>query len=113
MADSPRRFIDDDFAVNCARLDDRDFGIHGGKAAVYLIKTKPLSDVGIQFAADPLRVIRDRIPDIGIDDDWTAALYRPSAEFPENTREWQAHVWVFIPQRRLAVGIAGVASSGM
>jgi hypothetical protein len=73
--------------------------------SVFLVQVKSDSEVGRALLTDPLTVLRENIPDMGIDDeDVRAQILRVNAEVPANPVR-RSEIWMVYPGSTTAVGV--------
>jgi hypothetical protein len=75
-----------------------------GKVRLFLIRAKTDSDIGRQFENDPVGVLQERAPEMGITSDWKVSTVRVRAEIPAN-RVHKLSVWIVAPDQRQAAGM--------
>jgi hypothetical protein len=72
---------------------------------VFLVQVKSNSETGKRLHTDPLTVLRERVPEMGLDDpDVRMQLLRVNAERPANPVR-KSTVWIVYPGSTTAVGV--------
>jgi hypothetical protein len=70
--------------------------------SVFFVRVDTYEEVGRDIHFDPLRVLRERAPEMGIGADWRASELRANAEVPANPRH-RYYLVATIPRRQEAV----------
>jgi hypothetical protein len=72
---------------------------------VFLVQVKSNSETGSRLHTDPRTVLRERVPEMGLDDpDVRMQLLRVNAERPANPVR-RSTVWIVSPGSTTAVGV--------
>jgi hypothetical protein len=109
MAELQGAIEGEDFAWT--RLRPAEGGLYEDTFSVFLVQVKSESDIGTRLLYDPLAVLREKIPEMGIGEDVQAIVHRVNADIAVR-RVHRTEVWfVYPPQpsvassRQTAVGV--------
>ena len=103
MADTDDNDDDPNFRVRELNADLVD-EFSNSTVRLFLIQAKTDSDIGRQFESDPVTVLGERRPDIGITREWKVSTFRVRAQYPAN-RVHKIATWIVIPDQQQAVGV--------
>lgn len=95
---------DEEFAWT--RLTPEGQALYPDDFSVFVVQVKSDTDIGRALHNDPIGVLREQIPEMGLGDDpdVRATVLRVNAEVPANPRH-RSEVWIAIPGSTNAVGV--------